>query len=57
MNPATSSFVRDESAVTSIEYALLSSLIALVIVVSVTNLGINVLALYQVVSLAVAAAA
>lgn len=57
MGPVTSSFVREESAVTSIEYALLSSLIAIVIVASVTNLGVNLLALYDIVSVAVAAAA
>lgn len=57
MSPAASCFVRDESAVTSIEYALLGSLIAVVIVGSVTKLGINVLALYEIVSAAVVAAA
>lgn len=40
----------DESAVTSIEYALLGALIAVVIVVSVTNLGSSLLALYNLVS-------
>ena|GEM_PF-4536291 len=57
MGPVTLSFVRDKSAVTSIEYALLGSLIAVVILAGVTNLGINLLALYNVVGLTVAAAA
>jgi pilus assembly protein Flp/PilA len=50
-------FARDESAVSSIEYALLSSLIAVVILMSVANVGSNVLALFDVVRSAVAAAA
>jgi pilus assembly protein Flp/PilA len=47
-------FIRDESAVTSIEYALLSILIAVAIIVSVTQLGDNLLVLYVYVSVAVA---
>lgn len=47
-------FIRDESAVTSIEYALLSILIAVAIIVSVTQLGDNLLVLYVYVSMAVA---
>ncbi|HZM35965.1 MAG TPA: Flp family type IVb pilin [Burkholderiales bacterium] len=37
---------RDESGVTSIEYALLACLIAVVCVVIVTATGLNTLALY-----------
>lgn len=49
--------MRDESAVTSIEYALLGSLIAVAIVVAVAALGVNLSALYNTVSQAVLAAA
>lgn len=48
-----SSLLRSESAVTSIEYAMLGGLIAVVIVVGVTQLGDNVRRLYEFVSLAV----
>ena len=44
--------MRDESAVTSIEYALLGSLIAVAIVVSVSKLGIRLIALFDTVRLA-----
>jgi len=57
MNPDTSFFVPDESAVTSIEYALLGSLIAVAIVVSVATLGISLNDIYKTVSIAIAAAA
>lgn len=36
-----------EDGVTAIEYALIGALIAVVIIGSVTNVGLNVLALYQ----------
>jgi len=34
-------FVKDEAAVTAIEYGLLASLISLAIITSVTNVGAN----------------
>lgn len=43
-------FIRNESAVTAIEYALLAGLIAVVIVASVTYVGSQVLALFNYVS-------
>lgn len=49
-------FSRDESGVTSIEYALVAALIAMVIVATVTNVGAAVLGLYQFVANEVAAA-
>ena len=49
-------FRREESAVTSVEYALLGSLIAVVIALSVTRVGGVVTALYQKISAAVLAA-
>lgn len=49
-------FANDESGVTSIEYALIGALIAVVIVVSVTNVGIAVKGLYDFVAGEVAAA-
>ena len=42
--------LQDESGVTAIEYALLGSLIAVAIAVSVTTLGLNLKALYDMVS-------
>lgn len=57
MSPAASSFVRDASAVTSIEYALLGALIAVVILGSVALVGIEALGLWQTVSTCVEAAA
>lgn len=47
LNRAAIAFARDEAGVTSIEYALIGSLIAVVIVVSVTNVGSAVSGLYQ----------
>ena len=47
--------MRDESAVTSIEYALLASLVAVAIVVSVTQMGSNLFHLYERVRVAVPA--
>jgi pilus assembly protein Flp/PilA len=41
---------RDESGVTSIEYALLGSLIAMAIIVSISTLGLNLKELYEMVS-------
>lgn len=49
-------FGRDEAAVTSIEYALIAALIAIVIVASVTNVGTAVLALFEMVADEIAAA-
>ncbi|SOY57262.1 Flp pilus assembly protein, pilin Flp [Cupriavidus taiwanensis] len=40
-------FLRDDHGVTSIEYALLGSLIAMAIVVSVTALGETVQGMYE----------
>ncbi len=40
-------FTNSEAAVTSIEYALLASLIAMMILSSVQLLGTNLLALYE----------
>ncbi len=40
-------FARSETGVTSIEYALIGALIAVAIVVSVTNVGSAVSSLYQ----------
>jgi pilus assembly protein Flp/PilA len=57
MHHALSSFLRDETAVTSIEYALLAAFIAMAIITGVTQLGSSVLDLYERTSLAVAAAA
>ena len=48
--------VQDESGVTSIEYALIGALIAVAIVVGVTQLGISVKALYEFVASEVAKA-
>ena len=43
-------FLRDESGVTAIEYALLGSLIAVAIVASVTTVGLNLNVLYEMVA-------
>ena len=43
-------FSQDESGVTSIEYALLGSLITMAIIVGVTTLGVNLRDLYDMVS-------
>jgi pilus assembly protein Flp/PilA len=51
------SFFRDETAVTSIEYALLAAFIAMAIISSVTQLGSSVADLYERTSAAIAAAA
>jgi pilus assembly protein Flp/PilA len=45
-----SMLLRDESGVTSIEYALLGTLIAMVIIVGATTLGLNLRDLYDMVS-------
>lgn len=42
--------LHDESGVTSIEYALMGSLIAMAIVVSVAALGLNLKGLYDMVA-------
>ena len=42
--------LRDESGVTAIEYALIASLIAVAIVMSVSALGLNLKDLYEMVS-------
>ncbi len=57
LSRAAIAFARDESGVTSIEYALIGSLIAVVIVLSVTNVGTAVSELYQLVADVVATAA
>ena len=50
LNRAVSAFARGESGVTSIEYALIGSLIAVVIVTSVANVGSAVSELYELVA-------
>lgn len=55
LNRAVGEFVSDESGVTSIEYALIGSLIAVVIVISVGNVGAAVRQLYDLVETAVVA--
>lgn len=57
MRHTLSSFLRDETAVTSIEYALLAAFIALAIIASVTQLGSSLADLYERTSAAIAAAA
>jgi len=57
LNRAVSAFARDESGVTSIEYALIGALIAIVIVTSVANVGTAVSGLYELVADEVASAA
>lgn len=47
MKKALLRLYKDESAVTSIEYALMGTLIAVVIVVSVGSVGVNLSALYN----------
>jgi pilus assembly protein Flp/PilA len=42
--------LRDESGVTSIEYALMGSLVAMAILVSVSTLGLNLKELYEMVA-------
>jgi len=48
--------VRDESAVTAIEYGLIAALIAVVIIAGVTAVGSSLAALYNTISTAVTAA-
>ena len=43
-------FVQDEEGVTAIEYGLIAALIAVVIIVAVTNVGVNLSALFQLVA-------
>ncbi len=57
MNVEGAKFARDEAAVTSIEYALIAALIAIVIIGSVTNAGSVLMALYEMVAEEVAKAA
>ncbi|UTY58815.1 Flp family type IVb pilin [Massilia sp. erpn] len=47
MNNCLSRFLDDESAVSAIEYALLASLIVVVIFASVTTVGAQVASLYN----------
>lgn len=49
-NRVQTSLLVKEDGVTSIEYAIIGSLIALVIIITVTTLGTNIKALYQNVS-------
>lgn len=56
LSQAVSAFARSESGVTSIEYALIGSLIAVVIVLSVANVGAAVKDLYEFVAEKVEAA-
>jgi Flp pilus assembly pilin Flp len=57
MRHAPCSFLRDETAVTSIEYALLAAFMALAIITSVMQLGSSLADLYERTSAAVATAA
>ena len=50
MGRAATGFARNESGVTSIEYALIGSLIAVVIVLSVANVGTAVQGLFELVA-------
>ena len=56
LNRAAIAFARDEAGVTSIEYALIGSFIAVLIVVSVGNVGTAVQGLYELVAEKVAEA-
>lgn len=56
LNRTVSEFSRDEFGVTSIEYALIGALIAVVVVASVGNVGTAVKGLYDLVAAEVAAA-
>lgn len=57
MGREAATFARAETAVTSIEYALIAALIAIVIVGSVTNAGSVLMVLYDMVAEEVAKAA
>ena len=46
MHHGAKTFVQDEGGVTSIEYALIAALIAVVTVGSITNVGLSLKALY-----------
>ncbi|MGB7194456.1 MAG: Flp family type IVb pilin [Collimonas pratensis] len=47
MNVKLMKFLRDEDGVTAIEYGLIAGLIAVVIIVAVTNIGTTLQALFQ----------
>jgi len=49
-------FCTDEEGVTAIEYGLIAALIAVVIIASVTTVGTNLVAVFNAVSAALAAA-
>ncbi len=55
MNTIASRFLKDESGATAIEYGLIVSLIAVVIVGAVTAVGTNLKATYTTISTGVAA--
>jgi pilus assembly protein Flp/PilA len=46
MDNAFSRFIKNESAISSIEYALLASLIAMIILANISALGAALLSLY-----------
>jgi pilus assembly protein Flp/PilA len=56
MRTLFSRFVKDESGVTAIEYALIAALIAVVIIASVTLVGTDLQLVFTAVSTALAAA-
>jgi pilus assembly protein Flp/PilA len=56
MRTLLSSFVRDESGVTSIEYGLIAALISVVCIAAMTAVGTQLQAVYTGISTALAAA-
>jgi len=49
-------FVRDDEGVTAMEYGLIAALVAVVIIIPVTNVGKNLAAVFKAISDALAAA-
>ncbi|MGH8730046.1 MAG: Flp family type IVb pilin [Burkholderiales bacterium] len=56
MLPKANSLLIDESGIAAIEYALIGALIAVVCVATITNVGLNVINLYNAVCNAVSTA-
>ncbi|HXZ67832.1 MAG TPA: Flp family type IVb pilin [Alphaproteobacteria bacterium] len=54
MEAFISSFVRDESAVTAMEYGMIASLTAVAIIVALSNLGIELNKTFTTISRAIA---
>lgn len=52
---ATRRFLRDEEGVTAIEYGLIASLIAVVIIVAVTSVGDNLKTVFNAIATALSA--